>query len=155
MGTLEKTAKAAPTAASSTSSVTTPLMIALGTFLIGKVMSPAAAASQPSPAPQADGAEPGGEILGGLSSLLAQLTSAGHGDTVSSWLGGGKNAPVEPQQLEPVLGKDTVGAVAQQTGMSEQDVLAGLAKALPGLVDKLTPNGQLPSIKDIAALLQR
>jgi uncharacterized protein YidB (DUF937 family) len=38
--------------------------------------------------------------------------------------------------------------------MSEQDLLAQLSKILPGVVDQLTPNGQVPSTQQIASLLK-
>jgi uncharacterized protein YidB (DUF937 family) len=39
--------------------------------------------------------------------------------------------------------------------MSEQELLAQLARTLPGVVDKLTPNGRVPNQAEILSLLSR
>ena len=35
--------------------------------------------------------------------------------------------------------------LSQQTGLSHGDLLSQLSNILPGVVDKLTPNGRLPN----------
>ena len=45
-----------------------------------------------------------------------------------------------------------IGLVAEKTGMSEQDVTAQLSNILPGFVDKLTPQGRVPTGDEIARL---
>ncbi|TIS15115.1 MAG: DUF937 domain-containing protein, partial [Mesorhizobium sp.] len=42
------------------------------------------------------------------------------------------------------LGPAVIREIAQRTGMNEQELLQQLSTALPGVVDKLTPNGQVP-----------
>ncbi|MCE3519316.1 YidB family protein, partial [Escherichia coli] len=66
----------------------------------------------------------------------------------------GENKPIAPGDLGSALGQKTISEIAQQTGMSEQDLLAQLSKILPGVVDQLTPNGQVPSTQQIASLLK-
>ena len=61
---------------------------------------------------------------------------------------------IAPGDLGSALGQKTISEIAQQTGMSEQDLLAQLSKILPGVVDQLTPNGQVPSTQQIASLLK-
>jgi uncharacterized protein YidB (DUF937 family) len=39
--------------------------------------------------------------------------------------------------------------LAEKTGLSEQEVAAQLAQFLPGVVDKLTPEGRLPTREEI------
>lgn len=95
----------------------------------------------------------GGSTGGGLGGLLEQLTQAGHADKVDSWVGGGNNAPIEPDQLGNAIGKNTISDIAKQTGVSEQDLLAGLSKALPGIVDKLTANGKVPDMQQLLQML--
>jgi len=80
----------------------------------------------------------------GLAGLLQQLTQGGLGDAVQSWVGTGQNMPVSSDQLHAALGADTMGALAQQAGMSSSDLGGQLAQLLPQLVDKMTPNGQMP-----------
>ncbi len=144
--------------------IATPIMIALGTLLVGKMMggigggasaqAPGAPAAAPSGIP---GGIPGGMgqpqqdggLMGGLGGLLNRLTNAGHGDAVSSWVGSGANAPIHPEGLGTALGQTTVSDLAQRSGMSEQELLAQLARVLPGVVDKLTPNGRIPGDAEV------
>jgi uncharacterized protein YidB (DUF937 family) len=105
-------------------------------------------------APQGPGAAPAdGGLAGGLGGLLEKLQNAGHDDTVKSWLGDGQNKAIEPGQLGSALGQKTISNAAQQAGVSEQDFLTQLAQALPQFVDKLTPNGRIPSLQEVAAAL--
>jgi uncharacterized protein YidB (DUF937 family) len=43
-----------------------------------------------------------------------------------------------------VLGGDTIGNMASQLGMNQGDLLGQLSQMLPQVVDKLTPQGQIP-----------
>lgn len=79
----------------------------------------------------------GGE---GLSGLVTQLEKGGLGEAVQSWISTGGNLPVSAEQLQAVLGHETVGKLAGSLGIDASQ----LADTLPGLIDKLTPNGQLP-----------
>ena len=88
---------------------------------------------------------------GGLGALLEQLQKGGLGEAVNSWIGTGANKAVSPNQLHQALGQDTVEDLAEQTGLPHDDLLAQLSKILPGVVDKLTPNGQLPSQSELLA----
>lgn len=92
----------------------------------------------------AGGAVPGG-LAGGLGGLLEKFQQAGLGDVARSWVGNGQNQPVGPDQLGGALGPETVDHLTQQTGMNREDLLAQLAQALPQIIDRLTPNGRLPT----------
>jgi hypothetical protein len=46
------------------------------------------------------------------------------------------------------VGSDTLDALAKHTGMRHSDLLQGLSQQLPGLVDKLTPHGRLPTERE-------
>src|SRR6516225_10791421 len=137
-----------------------PLLLGLGALVGGNIvgaMARGSATAQPS-VPQgggAGGASSEGGLVGGLGGLLEKLQSAGHGETVKSWLGPGQNQPIQPGQLQSALGQKTVSEAAQQAGMTDQDFLSQLAQALPQFVDKLTPNGRIPSLQDIAATLSQ
>lgn len=92
---------------------------------------------------------------GGLNAILGKLQSAGLTDQVNSWLGQGSNAPVDPNQIGEALGGE-VDAMAASTGLSPDDVKTGLSDLLPGLVDKLSPGGSLPtSPEDITGMLSQ
>jgi uncharacterized protein YidB (DUF937 family) len=91
---------------------------------------------------------------GGLDGLIGKLQQAGMGDQVSSWLGSGTNEEVDPQTLGDAVGEGNVDALAQQTGMSPDEVKTGLSELLPGLVNQLSPSGQLPtSVDDLSGML--
>lgn len=93
---------------------------------------------------------------GGLAGLLAQLQQGGLGDAVASWVSTGQNLPVSPDQLARALGPETLGAIAQQLGLTHGDTADQLSQLLPQVVDKLTPNGQLAAdagMGDLGSLL--
>ena len=81
----------------------------------------------------------------GLSGLLGNLQNAGLGQIVESWIGTGQNQPVSGDQLAQALGDDQLSGLAQAAGIPQDDVAGHLAQILPGLVDHLTPNGQMPA----------
>jgi uncharacterized protein YidB (DUF937 family) len=78
---------------------------------------------------------------GGLSGLVAQFQEKGLGDIASSWVGKGENMPISADQLQSVLGGDKLGEMASQLGISPDALSGQLSEMLPGVVDKLTPNG--------------
>ena len=47
-------------------------------------------------------------------------------------------------QLQKVLGAAALGNIASQAGLAPKDAASQLTSLLPGLVDKLTPDGALP-----------
>ena len=83
--------------------------------------------------------------LGGLGALIDRLRNNGFEDAINSWIGTGQNQAISPGQLHQALGQETVEDLSQQTGLSHGDLLSQLSNILPGVVDKLTPNGRLPN----------
>lgn len=83
--------------------------------------------------------------LGGLGALLQQLQQGGLGEAAQSWVSSGQNLPVSADQLQAALGGDRIGALAQQVGLDPGDLAGQLAQYLPQVVDRLTPDGQLPA----------
>jgi len=81
---------------------------------------------------------------GGLQNLIGQFTSKGLGDVVGSWVSTGKNMPVSGDQLQNVLGKDTISNLASKLGMDNGALTSQLSNLLPDVVDKLTPDGKVP-----------
>jgi uncharacterized protein YidB (DUF937 family) len=92
---------------------------------------------------------------GGLGGLAEQFQKGGLGDVMNSWIGKGENLPIAPDQLGNVLGGDLLGKLTQHTGMGQDDLLGQLSQLLPQMVDKATPDGQIPSggLGDIGAIL--
>lgn len=82
--------------------------------------------------------------LGGLGGLLQRFKGAGLGGAADSWVGTGANQPVSPDQVRSALGDGQLSSLAQHAGVSEDDAASHLSGLLPQLVDRLTPNGQLP-----------
>ena len=104
----------------------------------------------PRPGAAPTGAAPTGATgqqgsLGGLDVLINQFKQSGLEDVINSWIGVGQNQPVSPNQLRQVLGNDTVNNLSRETGAPQEDLLSQLSKYLPGVIDRLTPNGQVPS----------
>ena len=81
---------------------------------------------------------------GGLAGLVQKFQQGGLGDVAASWIGTGQNLPISPDQLQGVLGSDVVGQLAGKLGVSPDAASSQLAEVLPGLVDKLSPCGELP-----------
>jgi uncharacterized protein YidB (DUF937 family) len=40
--------------------------------------------------------------------------------------------------------------LAQKSGLSEEEITKQLSQVLPGIVDKLTPNGKLPTVAELS-----
>ena len=99
---------------------------------------------------QATPDEGAGGLLGGLSGLVDKLQKGGLGSLVNSWVGPGQNQPVSPNQLGPALGPDMIKTLAQRSGLSEEELIRQLSQVLPGLVDKLTPHGRLPTLAELS-----
>jgi uncharacterized protein YidB (DUF937 family) len=81
---------------------------------------------------------------GGLPALVQSFHEKGLGDVASSWVGSGQNLPISADQIHQVLGSDAVKALAAKAGISPDAAGSSLAALLPSLIDKLTPNGQMP-----------
>ncbi len=99
------------------------------------------------------GAAAGSVISGGLGDLLKQLQQGGHGDTANSWVGKGENKAISPNDLASALGADQIDSLASQSGMSPDDLLNGLSKYLPQVIDHLTPEGRLPTDDEVSGRL--
>ncbi|TPK56793.1 MULTISPECIES: YidB family protein [unclassified Mesorhizobium] len=136
--------------------ITKPLMIALGALLVGKMLS-GRSAEQPeqpqAPVPAESGETTAGDggLLGGLGGLLDKLKNSGHGNVADSWVGTGQNQPINANDLGNAIGPQVIHEIAQRTGLDEQELLKQLSAALPGIVDKLTPNGQVPQQHQVAS----
>jgi uncharacterized protein YidB (DUF937 family) len=87
-----------------------------------------------------------GSLLGGgVNELFEQFTKNGQRETAESWIGHGPNKEVSPPELKQAIGQDVLATLVQQTGLSQEELLARLTRELPSAVDKYTPDGRLPS----------
>ena len=91
------------------------------------------------------GGAAGSILSGGLNDLLRQFQQSGHGDAADSWVRRGPNQQISPNDLASALGADQLDALSSQTGMSRDELLDGLSRYLPDVVDQLTPDGRLPT----------
>ncbi len=80
----------------------------------------------------------------GLASLTNQLRSAGLGDEVDSWVGPGANRNIRPDELARAIPREAMEDIERQTGLGRDEVLSELSRGLPGMVDRLTPQGRMP-----------
>lgn len=94
--------------------------------------------------PSGGGGGLGTMIHEGLSGLLDSFKQNGHEETAQSWIGSGPNKAIAPPDVEKAVGPDTIDALAKQTGMSREEILARLSRELPDAVNKYTPDGRLP-----------
>jgi len=128
-----------------------PLMLALGTLLASGALFRGSGAGQTASVPTQPTSEEGaGGVPGGLGGLLNKLQQGGLGNVANSWVGSGQNQPVAPGQLGSALGPSIIKMLAQKSGLSEEEITKQLSQVLPGIVDKLTPNGKLPTAAELS-----
>ena len=143
-------------------SLAKPLIIALLALLASRAMSggqkqaPAEAPKLPESIPGSAEAAPG-DVLDGLGGLIDQFQKKGLGEVIDSWVNSGQNKSVAPDQVSVVLGGDVVNELSRRTGLSRDQVVDELARLLPNVVDKLTPDGRPPTRQEInaATVLER
>lgn len=82
---------------------------------------------------------------GGLPGLISAFEQNGLGGAVSSWVSTGPNQPVTGQQVQSTLGSAQLQEVAAKLGVPPELASTVVAQLLPGIIDHLTPNGQVPS----------
>lgn len=80
----------------------------------------------------------------GLDTLVAKLREGGFGEQVDSWIGGGPNRPLEPQQLGAALGESDMQKMSAASGLDIGALMPLLAAFLPQIVNLLTPGGKAP-----------
>ena len=92
--------------------------------------------------------------VGGLSGLAQMFHNQGLGGIVSSWIGTGQNLPVSQDQLQGVLHGQALQNVAAKAGIDPSQLTGMMAQLLPHVVDKLTPNGQVPDSGALAQMMK-
>lgn len=139
-----------------------PLIIALLALLASRYLGGRQQEEQPAPTGREPSAGPvaaptpesePGSILDGLGGLIEQFRRKGLGEVVDTWINTGANKDVAPDEVSVALGGDVVDELSRRTGLSRDQVLAELARMLPNVVDKLTPEGRLPTRQEMARLM--
>ena len=85
------------------------------------------------------------EKNGGLQGVVNEFERNGLGATISSWVGTGPNQPISPGDLRRTMGPDLLQQLAAKTGISIEELTEKLAHVLPQAVDKMTPDGKIPT----------
>jgi uncharacterized protein YidB (DUF937 family) len=138
----------------------TPIAVAVGALILGKMFggggssAPSPSAPMPNPMPaqiptSVPTDAPSSSILDGLGGLIGRLTAGGAGQHVNTWVGPGQNQPIEPGQLGGALGGGVLDEISKRTGMSQQELLQQLSVILPQVINKMTPNGRMPTLADL------
>jgi uncharacterized protein YidB (DUF937 family) len=81
---------------------------------------------------------------GGLGGLVQSFQEKGLGGVISSWIGTGENQSISADQIQQVLSSETIQNIAAKAGIAPEEISGKLAEFLPGVIDKLTPDGTIP-----------
>ena len=75
-------------------------------------------------------------------------------DTIKSgWVGTGPNKEISPNDLSKALGEDRIKTLMAHSGLSREELIAGLSQQLPELINQLTPNGRIPTEQEASRLI--
>lgn len=85
----------------------------------------------------------------GLDGLVEKFNASGFGDTIATWLSPGQNRPVTSEQIQKILGPTLIHRLSIKFGLDTNLVASQLAAQLPKYIDKLTPDGQVPTTEQI------
>lgn len=88
---------------------------------------------------------------GGLGALIEQMGRAGFGDQARSWVGKGENQSLPSGALEQIFGAGGLAEIARQAGLTQEETSRGLQQLMPEVVDRMTPNGEVPREDDLLA----
>jgi uncharacterized protein YidB (DUF937 family) len=89
-----------------------------------------------------------------LQGMMAALQSKGLGREVKSWVSNGQNTQVTSADIKKAADPAALRAMANEQGMSPDEMCGHIAKILPMVVDQATPDGMVPQqggMKDDAA----
>jgi uncharacterized protein YidB (DUF937 family) len=99
------------------------------------------------------GGAAGSVLSGGLNDLLKQFQQSGQGDVAKTWVDNGPNKEISPDDLAKTLGIDQIKTLMAHSGLSRDELLAGLSQQLPELINQLTPSGRLPTEQELSRII--
>ena len=67
-----------------------------------------------------------------------------------SWISTGENKPLTANDLSTVLSEEQIAFLTERTGLTKEELLAGLSKKLPETINELTPEGRIPTREEIS-----
>jgi uncharacterized protein YidB (DUF937 family) len=82
---------------------------------------------------------------GGLEGVLNKFRQGGLAQQADSWVSAGQNMNISADQLEQVFGSSTISDLASRLGMSPDQAGSTMAEVLPDVINRLTPEGQVPA----------
>ncbi|PPD52535.1 MAG: hypothetical protein CTY10_09375 [Methylotenera sp.] len=82
---------------------------------------------------------------GGLNGILDKFKEGGLGEAAASWVGKGENMSISADQISSVLGSGAIAEMAAKFGINPETLSAQIAEYLPAVIDKLTPDGEIPA----------
>ena len=85
---------------------------------------------------------------GGLEGILGKFRQSGLSHQADSWVSTGQNMSISADQLQNVFGASTIRELASRLGVSEQQAGSEMAQVLPEVINRLTPEGQVPENSD-------
>ena len=94
----------------------------------------------------------GGSLGAGLKDLLDRFRQNGQEDKVQSWVSTDANKSIAPKEIEQALGEERIQWLMEQTGMPRDQLLDGLSGELPQAIDKLTPDGRIPTDEELSRI---
>ncbi|OTA15049.1 hypothetical protein Xvie_01679 [Xenorhabdus vietnamensis] len=89
------------------------------------------------------------EDQGGINGLIDKFSQQGLKGTFHSWIGSGENLPIHADQLSSIFGSSAIQQLAEKIGIAPNEVSSLLSEYLPSLIDKATPNGEIPENLDL------
>lgn len=92
---------------------------------------------------------------GGLPGLTSKLARSGLGPQVHSWVGTGQNQPVTGAQVQRAMDPHELHDMARHAGLTPEETSEQVARALPEMVSRATPQGQLPDRDPFAKGLEK
>ncbi|MCB1173975.1 MAG: DUF937 domain-containing protein [Leptospiraceae bacterium] len=81
----------------------------------------------------------------GITGLLHDLKTKGLGELAASWIGPEENKPINTDQIKAALGSANLQSLAEKAGVSAENASQFFTEVLPGLIDRLTPKGEIPA----------
>ena len=76
--------------------------------------------------------------------VLTRFRQGGLAQQADSWVSTGQNMNISGDQLQQVFGSSTISDLASQLGMSEDQAGSAMAQLLPEVINRVTPEGQVP-----------
>ncbi|MBN8915669.1 MAG: DUF937 domain-containing protein [Rhizobiales bacterium] len=82
-----------------------------------------------------------GTSFGGLAGFADALRAGGLSDALDSWIADGPNTPVEAEAIVAALGEERIAELAAAFSLPAGPLPGLMARFLPMIVDRLSPDG--------------